>query len=56
MINTNYDFDNNNQDDLMINGNDNDFLISDFVTEFDTMNEFDVMDFDNNEVFTNEYK
>ena len=53
---TNYEFDNNNQDDITINGMDNDFLISDFVTEFESLNEFDVMDFDNNEVFTNEYK
>ena len=44
MINTNYDFDNNNQDDLMINGNDNDFLISDFVTEFESLIQFEMVD------------
>ncbi len=51
MINTNYDFDNNNQDNLMINGNDNDFLISDFVTEFESLNEFEMVDIENERAY-----
>jgi len=36
-INTNYDFDNNNQDDVIFNGVDNDFTLGDFVDEFESI-------------------
>jgi len=36
-INTNYDFDNNNQDDVIFNGIDNDFTLGDFVDEFESI-------------------
>lgn len=49
--NNNYDFDSNNQDDMIFNGSDYQHSIDDFnVVECD-VNDLDTMDFDNNEVF-----
>ncbi len=51
MISTNYDFDSNNQDDIIFNGADDMHSIDEFNDINCDMNDLDIMDFDNNEVY-----
>ncbi len=51
MTNVNFEFDNNNQDDITLNGINNEFVISDFVDEFESLNEFEMVDVENERAY-----
>jgi len=46
-----YDFDTNNQDDIIFNGSDNEHSIDEFNIINCDVNDLDTMDFENNEVY-----